>query len=140
MGWGGHSNRPPPLLSRWIYTLTEAVWQAGSRTFGASLYTDFALCSESDFALRVFPAMGGLCFSSIPRVDRFATQIIRSPHLKKFVAYFGPWCYGTRIKAEDVGMWTRTDNELREVYDRWAKHATGTTEVILDVPRVKRSA
>ena len=31
----------------------------------------------------------------------------------------------------------RTDNELREAYDRWAKHVTGSIEVIFDVPGLK---
>ena len=52
--------------------------------------------------------------------------------------FFESWCYDWLVGAEDVDVWKRTDNELSETYDRWAKHATGAIEVIFGVQGAKR--
>ena len=39
---------------------------------------------------------------------------------------------GKLFRAEDIDVWTRTDGELCEAYDQWAKHATGKIEVVFE--------
>ena len=39
---------------------------------------------------------------------------------------------GELFKAEEVGVWTRTDRELCEAYDQWAQHIRGKIGVIFD--------
>lgn len=56
-------------------------------------------------------------------------RTIRSPHLKEFIVYSRPRPHRRLARGERVDMWMRTDNELCEAYDLWAKHATGTIEV-----------
>jgi len=42
------------------------------------------------------------------------------------------WYRGKLFGAEEVDLWTRTDGQLCEAYDQWAKHATGKIEVTFD--------